>query len=244
MELNFRLLEPEDIEVRISQINDHYVNLLLYKNARVDMAILDETVGAMSWKREHTRDNANCIVSIYDAERGEWVSKEDTGTESYTEAAKGLASDSFKRACVNWGIGRELYTTPDLSFRLGDTGAKVDKTNKLRCYDKFVVTEIEYDDMRRVTRVVVLDVTTGKQIERKPFTIPKTPKSAPNEQTKVDLSALRNKVYEQCKTDGINHEWLAAYCKQSSIDNITENQLNWLAVDKNWNKVKNDYVKE
>ena len=41
-----------------------------------------------------------------------WVCKEDTGTESNTEAEKGLASDSFKRAGFNWGIGRELYTAP------------------------------------------------------------------------------------------------------------------------------------
>ena len=76
------------------------------------MNILDETVGAMDWKREHTRNNANCIVSIWDKEKQQWISKEDTGTESNTEAEKGLASDSFKRACVNWGIGRELYTAP------------------------------------------------------------------------------------------------------------------------------------
>ncbi len=76
------------------------------------MDILDETVGVYNWKREHTRDNANCIVSIYDQEKKEWISKEDTGTESNTEKEKGLASDSFKRACVNLGIGRELYTAP------------------------------------------------------------------------------------------------------------------------------------
>ena len=196
----------------------------------------------MNYMNENT--NINSSTSFAAKLSKMLLKKEDTGKESYSDAEKGLASDSFKRACVNWGIGRELYTTPDLNFPIKDTGTKVDKTNKLRCYDKFVVTEIEYDDMRRVTRVVVLDVNTGKQIEKRPFVIPKAPKSAPNEQPKVDLSALRSKLYEQCKTDGINPEWLAAYCKKSSIDNITEKQLNWLAVDKNWNKVKNDYVKE
>ncbi|NOW12590.1 hypothetical protein B0H35_000004 [Clostridium acetobutylicum] len=41
-----------------------------------------------------------------------WISKQDVGTESNTEKEKGQASDSFKRACFNFGIGRELYTSP------------------------------------------------------------------------------------------------------------------------------------
>lgn len=72
----------------------------------------------MNWKREHTRDNKNCIVSIWDETKNQWVSKEDTGTESATEAEKGLASDSFKRACFNWGIGRCLYSFPFICVKL------------------------------------------------------------------------------------------------------------------------------
>lgn len=111
-ELKFRKLKAEEIELRVGTCNERGFTLLLYKDARCDMNILDETVGSLNWKREHTRDNRNCIVSIYDEDKKEWVSKEDTGTESNTEAEKGLASDSFKRACTNWGIGRELYTAP------------------------------------------------------------------------------------------------------------------------------------
>ena len=110
--MEFRKLRADEIDCRVNTINEKGLSLLLYKDARCDMNILDETVGCMNWKRSHTRDNANCIVSIYNKEIGEWVSKEDTGTESYTEKEKGLASDSFKRACFNWGIGRELYTSP------------------------------------------------------------------------------------------------------------------------------------
>ena len=104
----FRLLEADEIDVRVAQVKENGLSLLLYKDARVDMNVLDDTVGAFNWKREHSRENANCIVSIWDAEKQQWISKEDTGTESQSEAQKGLASDSFKRACVNWGIGREL----------------------------------------------------------------------------------------------------------------------------------------
>lgn len=123
-------LKIGDIDFRIQSINNGgYATILAYKNARVDMQRLDEAVGALNWKREHTRDNHNCIVSIWDEEKKQWVSKEDTGTESLSEKEKGLASDSFKRACFNWGIGRELYSYPFISIKLDaselvETGSK------------------------------------------------------------------------------------------------------------------------
>ena len=97
----FRKLRADEIDVRIQSCTQKGAILLLYKDARCDMNILDETVGPMNWQREHTRDNKNCIVSIYNEKIGYWVSKEDTGTESNTEQEKGLASDSFKRACLS-----------------------------------------------------------------------------------------------------------------------------------------------
>lgn len=121
MEVKFRALDKSEIEVRVARCikNAKFegVQLLLYKNARTDMDLLDETVGAMNWKREHSRDNANCTISIWDSDKKEWIGKEDTGTESFTEKEKGLASDSFKRAGTNWGIGRELYTAPNIIAR-------------------------------------------------------------------------------------------------------------------------------
>ncbi len=114
-------LSINEIDFRIQSINKgKFATILAYKDARADMNRLDEVVGALNWKREHTRDNKNCIVSIYNPETKEWVSKEDTGTESNTEQAKGLASDSFKRACFNWGIGRELYDYPLIQIKLLD----------------------------------------------------------------------------------------------------------------------------
>lgn len=112
-------LPIESIDFRIQSINNGaYATILAYKDARVDMQRLDDAVGPMNWKREHSRDNKNCTVYIYDAEKQQWVGKEDTGTESQAEAEKGLASDSFKRACFNWGIGRELYDYPIISIKL------------------------------------------------------------------------------------------------------------------------------
>ena len=147
MEYMFRDLKPNEIDVRIATINEKGLILLLYKDARVDMDILDETVGPMNWQRKHTRDNANCTIEIWDKDKGQWVSKEDTGTESFTEKEKGLASDSFKRAGFNWGIGRELYTSPFIWIPAEKCNIKSNIiTNKLMCNDKFVVEAIEITD--------------------------------------------------------------------------------------------------
>jgi hypothetical protein len=112
-------LTIEQIEFRIQSINKGgYAIILPYKDARIDQSRLDTCVGALNWKREHVNGNKNCIVSIWCDDKKQWVSKEDTGTESNTEKEKGLASDSFKRACFNWGIGRELYDYPLISVKL------------------------------------------------------------------------------------------------------------------------------
>lgn len=108
-----RELRADEIEARVGVVRKNGISLLLYKDARCDMNILDETFGITGWKRHHELINGSlfCTVSIRD-ENGEWISKQDVGVESYTEAVKGAASDSFKRACFNIGIGRELYTAP------------------------------------------------------------------------------------------------------------------------------------
>jgi hypothetical protein len=114
-------LTAKQIDFRVQSINrGGYATILAYKDARADMQRLDEVVGPLNWQRRHTRENHNCVVSIRDPSTGEWVSKEDTGKESNTESEKGLASDSFKRACFNWGIGRELYDYPDIQVKLAD----------------------------------------------------------------------------------------------------------------------------
>lgn len=157
MELSFRPLEASEIDCRVQSIKEKGLILLLYKDARCDQNILDETVGAMNWQRHHTRDNANCIVSIWDDEKKQWIEKEDTGTESNTEKAKGLASDSFKRACFNWGIGRELYTSPFIWVRSEDCNIQ-----NGRCNDTFSVVDIGYTD--GVIAFLVIKNNKTKQI--------------------------------------------------------------------------------
>lgn len=150
----FRLLKAEEIDCRIGTVkkDDSGFSLLLYKDARVDQNILDETVGPMDWQKHYSRDNANCVVSIWDDNKKQWIEKEDTGTESNTEAEKGLASDSFKRACFAWGIGRELYTAPFIWIN-----GKCDK------YAKYYVSKIAYDDARNISQLAIVDAK-GNQV--------------------------------------------------------------------------------
>lgn len=171
MRVEFRKLRADEIDCRINTVGEKGCSLLLYKDARCDMNILDETVGAMNWQRYHSRDNANCTVSIYDSDKKEWVGKEDTGTESYTEKEKGLASDSFKRACTNWGIGRELYTAPFIWIPSGLCKIIPKQGGKYTCNDRFYVKAIEYNEKGSISHVAITDAKgnivfeTGKKIQ-------------------------------------------------------------------------------
>ena len=167
MEVMFRDLKENEIDCRVSQINDKGLTLLLYKDARVDMDILDETVGAKNWQRKHIRDNANCIIEIWDETKEQWISKEDTGKESFSEAEKGLASDSFKRAGVNWGIGRELYTAPFIYIPLKDKEGQDNfelkaKNGKYSTYTKFTVEKINIED-KKITAIAIKN-NKGKRV--------------------------------------------------------------------------------
>lgn len=155
--IKFRDLTADDIEVRVQSVKENKdpnrsgVILLLYKNARVDMAILDETVGAESWQREHYECKGNLFCRVGIRISPEWVWKSDCGVESNTEAQKGEASDSFKRACFNWGIGRELYTSPFIWI-------PADKCNisNGKCYDKFAVEKIVIEN-KQITAISILN---------------------------------------------------------------------------------------
>jgi hypothetical protein len=166
----FRDLRADEIDCRVATCSDKGVSLLLYKDARCDMNILDETVGSMNWQRKHTRDNANCTVEIWDNDKNQWISKEDTGTESYTEKEKGQASDSFKRACFNWGIGRELYTAPFIWVNASDC-KMIQKDGRWTTYDRFAVDSITIEN-KRITGLSIRNTKTGELV----FTYGKAPK--------------------------------------------------------------------
>lgn len=162
--MEFRLLRADEIEVRVGTCSKDGCSLLLYKDARCDMSLLDETVGPMNWQRHHSRDNANCIVSIWDQDKLQWIEKEDTGTESNQQKEKGLASDSFKRACFNWGIGTELYTAPRIWIGANDAKI-VENSGRFSTYDKFSVEKICYEN-REIVAISI--VNTSKTTPKSP----------------------------------------------------------------------------
>ena len=176
MDYMFRALRANEIDCRVAQIRENGLSLLLYKDARVDQNILDETVGPMGWQRTHSRDNANCIVSIWDSATSQWISKEDTGTESNAEAAKGLASDSFKRACFNWGIGRELYTAPSIWISADNANIKIYQNGRQTCSDHFSVEKILIDDNRNIVAISIKNDT----LKRRVFVWDRRPKESKN----------------------------------------------------------------
>lgn len=155
-----RLLKPNEIDCRVATINEKGLSLLLYKDARVDMAILDETFGKENWKRTHEIINGNlfCNIEVWNKEIGEWIKKQDVGTESYTEKEKGQASDSFKRAGFNWGIGRELYTAPFIWIKPRDA-KEIFKNSKgsFATYTKFTVKEIGYNENNEISKLIIID---------------------------------------------------------------------------------------
>ena len=157
MELKFRKLKENEIDARVQSATAKGCILLLYKDARCDMRLLDETVGPMNWQKEYLRDNCNCKVSIWDSDKEQWISKEDTGTESNTEKEKGLASDSFKRACFNWGIGRELYTAPFIWIPADKCNLVSKGNNKYACNDKFEVEKITYDSKGNIDGLSIIN---------------------------------------------------------------------------------------
>lgn len=161
--MKFRVLKASEIDCRIQSIGQNKTGavgttILLYKDARVDMNILDETVGAMNWQRGHSIIDGNlyCTISIWDEVKELWISKSDVGTESNTEKEKGQASDSFKRAGFNWGIGRELYSAPFVYIQL-DKSEYIERNGKLTSNAKFKVKDVSYDENRNIVRLVVVD---------------------------------------------------------------------------------------
>lgn len=155
-----RLLRADEIECRAQSVKSNGCVLLLYKDARTDMNLLDETFGNGNWQRSHEviNDNLFCNLDIWDVDKKCWVRKQDVGVESNTEKEKGQASDAFKRAGFNVGIGRELYTAPFIWINL--TADEVDNSRgkpSLSFKVKFHVSKIGYNDKREIVELEIKD---------------------------------------------------------------------------------------
>ena len=194
MELNFRPVRADEIECRVGAVGktSNGFSLLLYKDARTDMNILDETVGAMNWKKSYALIDGQlfCTIEIWDDEKKQWIGKQDVGIESNTEAEKGRASDAQKRSGFAWGIGRELYTAPFIWITDGDPKR-----------DKFVVDTITIVE-KKITSLTIKNAKTGDIVYTfgKP-TAKKATATKKAEPKKAEPKKAETKVAEAPETD-------------------------------------------
>lgn len=237
MELKFRDLRADEIEVRVGSTrkdkNGEIIDfgLLLYKNARVDMALLDETVGAYNWQAKYyqVKNTMICSVGIYNEERKEWLWKDNGGDDDFTtEQVKAECSDAFKRACFLIGIGRKLYSASKLYMRIERTNDNTEKSY-------YAVKSISYDD-EGITKVVIINKKTKKEVLT--ATLDKkvsqngdlTPKTPTNEQKgsidKNDLVFIQQIVanYNREETRKKFYAWLDNTYGTMSIENLTLSQ--------------------
>lgn len=217
MEKKIRLLTKDEIECRVAQCGKSqygaWCTLLLYKDARVDMKILDEVYGANNWQREHTMigDRLYCTISVWDDDKKLWIKKQDVGTESNAEPEKGQASDAFKRAGFNVGIGRELYSAPFIRINLKDGEYKVEKDkfgkDKVSTYTKFKVDDITHNEDGSIKSVTIVD-------ENGEVRFPKGAKPATNSKPSAPAPASQEK--KKPVLDSSHPQW------QNALDKILE----------------------
>lgn len=246
--MQFRPLRADEIECRVSTVKQNGCSLLLYKDSRADMNLLDETVGMENWQRKHELIDGQLFCSIgirvkHDDGTTEWIWKQDVGVESYTEKEKGRASDSFKRAAFNIGCGRELYTAPFIW--IGSDMCKIQQKGQgYTTYDKFEVAEIGYDENRRINHLVITNngkkvYELGKKPVRKSDS-PKKEEPKPEEHVPANPTDKINKIkvmslMSRAKADGVPEEVIFELCHVKSWQDITEEYHSKL--NSTWEKV-------
>lgn len=149
----FRKLKASELQCKCTDTKfKGSATILIFKDARVDMKVLDETVGKLLWQKEYKEIDGKvyCGVGIYNKDLGQFIWKYDCGTEGNFETEKSEASDAFKRACFNWGIGRELYDTPKIKIKCPDSYYYNDKLTMT-----FTVSKIEWEGDNLMQLVIV-----------------------------------------------------------------------------------------
>lgn len=254
-----RKLRADEIECRVATVSEKGCSLLLYKDARTDQRLLDETYGVMNWQRHHKMigDNLFCTISVWDKEKNQWIEKEDVGVESYTEKEKGQSSDSFKRAGFLFGIGRELYTAPFIWINKNDCKL-VEKNGKMTTYDHFTLRDIQYDGDRISALEIVNDslkrtvYTYGKlsastpKIDKEEKTEEKkyTPTLIPKAEDK-DKKATYGQIVQLemiCKENDVPAMYVAQAYKATDVNELTRVQV-YSAIN-NFEMIKNKYLEE
>lgn len=205
--IEWPLLTAEDIEVRIATCKEGKTTLLLFQNSRTAMNAFDSMFGEFGWQCEYYDAGGQiyCKIGVYDEDRGEWIWKSDTGSESNIEAEKGFSSDCFKRVAVRWGYARELYSAPRIVINNDN------KFNTYRC------SSIGYDDKRRISQLSIVDrngnivFNWGNGHEQQKLTTQKQ-----NKLTTPQNSDIKN---------GLIPKWL--YAKTKNAKTINELKTIW-----------------
>ena len=238
--LDFRTLHADEIECRVGNtIKDKQTGLikgftlLLYKTARVDAIILDETVGAFNWQKKYyqVKNTMVCSIGIYDEERKEWVWKDDGGDDdSQMEKVKSELSDSQKRSAFVWGIGRELYFGPKITIWVNTGNSEK---------DYYSVKSVEFDKNKNMVELTIIneskDGVVAFQFKNgKVLYIADTNASQPSEKplnTSAGTVTPKHKALIEAKLLSFNEEqrqkffkWLDEKCKTMALDILSEKQ--------------------
>ena len=181
----FRTLKASEIEVRVQSVKNGKATHLLYIDSRAVTNLLDETVGSMNWQSEfyEVAGQTICRIGIWDKEKGCFIYKSDTGSESNIEGEKGKISDCYKRCLSRWGV-TELYSAPRI--QLDDDGYG---------NSGYSVSEINIDDARQITHIVLVN-RFGKEVFRWDKTAPKPQPVQPQVQASrkmITSNTLANK---------------------------------------------------
>ena len=234
-QINFRPLKANEIECRVGNVakDGSGFFLLLYKNARVDQIILDETFGAFNWQCKYyqVKNTMVCSVGVWNQERNEWIWKDNGGDDDTTmEQVKAELSDSFKRACFNWGIGRELYFSPKIYIKCDGANDK---------FAHYSVKVIEYGENKRITNLAIVNDKTkevvflygkGTKVVENGENEPKTPKETPSEPKgtidKNDLKLIQAYVsaFDREESRKSFYEWIDQKFGTMSLENLTLSQ--------------------
>lgn len=218
-----RKLRADEIDCRVATINEKGCSLLLYKDARVDMTLLDEEYGRMNWQRHHRLigDMLVCCISIWDEDKKCWVEKEDVGTESFTEATKGVFSDSFKRSGFNWSVGRELYTAPFIWVNKNDVNIVKGDNGKCKTFDHFTVKRIEYDG-DRISKLEIVNDKTKKVVYSMGMLKSAEP-SAEKKPDPIDLDQI-TKIKKLCESNAMPESYICGLYKISTLKSLSKIQ--------------------
>lgn len=230
----FRLLKADEIECRIAMVKAQGLSLLLYKTARTDANLLDETVGVWDWQNDFKLIDGVLYGGIGIKTSDGYVWKWDAGTESNTEAEKGRASDSFKRAGFKWGIGRELYSAPFIW--IPSSKCKIENG---KCSDKFEVAKIEYDENENIKELLIIN--SSSRVEVFKWTLKEKPSETFSGDEKIDekkISALN----KSCNDSKIPVEYVCKLYEIKDFKEMTEEQfVNCIS---NWEKLKASYERK